>query len=362
MATATSPDIEWVLHVDARARHEELFSILRPTSPFRTAATIRRAWEQLLALGDRADSIRAVEPVRQHPGKMWTLDGELMRPLLPQPDDGVPTYSTPDEGAAARLRAELEPGDRLVARPRAARVPRSPASGSPRSSPRAPRASRSTTPTTSSGPSAWLQSGTQLRRCPGRSAADGPRGAPASATSLRYVPLARARAHPGARRRPGRAGGRVRRRLPAERPVHDRAGRLGPSRARPSARSTSSRGCTWRCWARATATSRRRATTSPGLYAVLAGARAARLRPDPPAAPARRPARPPRRGGDPGGGDQHRLARDGDLEGARVRARRPARSAARATSTSSPATASSRRASSGSRCSRRPTGACTRSR
>ena len=93
MATATSPDIEWVLHVMG-GRDEELFSILRPTSPFRTAATIRRAWEQLLALGDRADSIRAVEPTRQHPGKMWTIDGELMRPLLPQADDGTPTYST----------------------------------------------------------------------------------------------------------------------------------------------------------------------------------------------------------------------------------------------------------------------------
>jgi CMP-N,N'-diacetyllegionaminic acid synthase len=93
MATAFSPDIEWVLHV-MNGRDEELFSILRPTSPFRTAATIRRAWEQLLALRDRADSIRAVEPVRQHPGKMWMLDGDVMHPLLEQPAEGTPTYST----------------------------------------------------------------------------------------------------------------------------------------------------------------------------------------------------------------------------------------------------------------------------
>jgi CMP-N,N'-diacetyllegionaminic acid synthase len=93
MATAVSPDIEWVLHVMA-GRAEELFSILRPTSPFRIAKTIRRAWEQLLALGDRADSIRAVEPVRQHPGKMWVLDGDLMRPLLDQKAQGTPSYST----------------------------------------------------------------------------------------------------------------------------------------------------------------------------------------------------------------------------------------------------------------------------
>jgi N-acylneuraminate cytidylyltransferase len=92
MASSTSSDIEWVLHVMA-GRDEELFSILRPTSPFRTAATIRRALEQLLDLGDRADSIRAVELAKQHPGKMWVLDGELVRPLLPQPAGETPLHS-----------------------------------------------------------------------------------------------------------------------------------------------------------------------------------------------------------------------------------------------------------------------------
>ena len=98
LATATSPDVDWILHMldvlEREGRTYDLFSILRPTSPFRTGATIRRAWDQLLALGDGADSIRAVEPARQHPGKMWVLDGELMRPLLPQPGEGTPTYST----------------------------------------------------------------------------------------------------------------------------------------------------------------------------------------------------------------------------------------------------------------------------
>jgi CMP-N,N'-diacetyllegionaminic acid synthase len=92
MATATSPDVEWVLHVMG-GRSEELFSILRPTSPFRTGETIRRALDRLLELGDRADSIRAVEPARQHPGKMWTLDGDLLEPLLPQPAGSTPLHS-----------------------------------------------------------------------------------------------------------------------------------------------------------------------------------------------------------------------------------------------------------------------------
>ncbi len=44
-------------------------------------------------LGERIDSIRAVEPCRQHPGKMWVVDGEdLMTPLLPQPEE-LPFHS-----------------------------------------------------------------------------------------------------------------------------------------------------------------------------------------------------------------------------------------------------------------------------
>ena len=93
LATATSPDIDWVVHT-MRGRDEDAFAILRPTSPFRTAATIIRAWEQFAALGDRADSIRAIEPVRQHPGKMWLLSGELMQPLLDQGEGRVPFHST----------------------------------------------------------------------------------------------------------------------------------------------------------------------------------------------------------------------------------------------------------------------------
>jgi CMP-N,N'-diacetyllegionaminic acid synthase len=70
----------------------DLFSILRPTSPFRGPETVTRGFDQLVALGDQADSLRAVRLCREHPGKMWTVDGDLMCPLLPQPD-GVPLHS-----------------------------------------------------------------------------------------------------------------------------------------------------------------------------------------------------------------------------------------------------------------------------
>jgi CMP-N,N'-diacetyllegionaminic acid synthase len=92
ISTATSPDIEWVRWA-LTGRSEAVFAILRPTSPFRGGEVIRAAFGRLIAANGRADSIRAVELCRQHPAKMWTLDGELLEPLLDQ-GDGVPLHST----------------------------------------------------------------------------------------------------------------------------------------------------------------------------------------------------------------------------------------------------------------------------
>jgi CMP-N-acetylneuraminic acid synthetase len=85
-ATSTSPDIEWIAWTLPRLEeHFDLFAIVRATNPFRGPDVIRRGLDLLLATPE-ADSIRAVEPVKQHPGKMWVLDevGRLMRPLLDQ--------------------------------------------------------------------------------------------------------------------------------------------------------------------------------------------------------------------------------------------------------------------------------------
>jgi N-acylneuraminate cytidylyltransferase len=84
LATATSPDIEWLTYtLDHLDGSSDCFSILRPTSPFRQAAMIQRGWGQFLSLPG-VDSLRAVEPCRQHPGKMWVVEGSTMRPLLDQ--------------------------------------------------------------------------------------------------------------------------------------------------------------------------------------------------------------------------------------------------------------------------------------
>jgi CMP-N,N'-diacetyllegionaminic acid synthase len=85
-ATSTSPDIEWLAFTLERLEERyDLFAIVRATNPFRGPATIRRGLEQLLATPE-ADSLRAVELVKQHPGKMWVLaeDRRTMTPLLEQ--------------------------------------------------------------------------------------------------------------------------------------------------------------------------------------------------------------------------------------------------------------------------------------
>jgi len=102
-ASDTSPDIEWLAHLvetlGSEGRRWDAFALLRPTSPFRTADTIRRAWEAFSG-EPGVDSLRAVELCAQHPGKMWVVRGARMSPLLPfgtPLSDGriQPWHSTP---------------------------------------------------------------------------------------------------------------------------------------------------------------------------------------------------------------------------------------------------------------------------
>jgi len=94
----TSPDIEWLEHalteLRAGGRSWDAFSLLRPTSPFRSADMIRRAFARF-ASQTGADSLRAVEKCTQHPGKMWIVRGDRMLPLLPFGPAEQPWHSTP---------------------------------------------------------------------------------------------------------------------------------------------------------------------------------------------------------------------------------------------------------------------------
>jgi len=92
-----SPDIEWVVwmlnSLKQQGRDYEIFSILRPTSPFRLPETIRRAWE-LFIQDPHADSLRAVEKCKQHPGKMWVIRGNRMLPVMPFTNGNTPWHSS----------------------------------------------------------------------------------------------------------------------------------------------------------------------------------------------------------------------------------------------------------------------------
>jgi CMP-N,N'-diacetyllegionaminic acid synthase len=85
-ATSTSPDAEWLAFtLEGLEESYDLFAIVRATNPFRGPDTVRRGLDRLLEIPE-ADSLRAVELVKQHPGKMWVLaeDGRTMSPLLDQ--------------------------------------------------------------------------------------------------------------------------------------------------------------------------------------------------------------------------------------------------------------------------------------
>lgn len=92
-ATSTSPDIEWIKHAFSELKEKfDTFSILRPTSPFRTIEMLKRAKEQFL-ITKGIDSLRAVELCSQHPGKMWEIKGDIMEPLLNQSQLEVPWHA-----------------------------------------------------------------------------------------------------------------------------------------------------------------------------------------------------------------------------------------------------------------------------
>jgi N-acylneuraminate cytidylyltransferase len=94
----TSPDIEWLEHhldtLAGQGRSWDCFSLLRPTSPFRSAAMIRRAWA-LFTSQEGVDSLRAIEKCAQHPGKMWVVTGDRMTPLLDQYQSRIKNHRSP---------------------------------------------------------------------------------------------------------------------------------------------------------------------------------------------------------------------------------------------------------------------------
>ncbi len=79
LCTDVSHDYEWVRHALDAFPGFDVFVILRPTSPFRTAETIKRAMREFLD-GPPCDSMRAVERTPAHPKKSWELGNVYMYP------------------------------------------------------------------------------------------------------------------------------------------------------------------------------------------------------------------------------------------------------------------------------------------
>jgi CMP-N,N'-diacetyllegionaminic acid synthase len=96
-AQDNSPDIEWVKYTLTKLKEQgddaECFSILRPTSPFRTLETYKKAWDLFLK-NKECDSLRAIEKCSQHPYKMWLVKGSRMKPLFVNPNKkSIPWHS-----------------------------------------------------------------------------------------------------------------------------------------------------------------------------------------------------------------------------------------------------------------------------
>ncbi|MEO5368205.1 MAG: acylneuraminate cytidylyltransferase family protein [Magnetococcus sp. WYHC-3] len=88
-----SHDFEFVSHALSQDKYLDfdIFVILRPTSPFRTAATIRRALAEFQEL--EGDSMRAVSLTRCHPRKSWQISGTVMHPYFADDEiNGFPAY------------------------------------------------------------------------------------------------------------------------------------------------------------------------------------------------------------------------------------------------------------------------------
>ena len=92
-----SPDIEWVRwilsYLEETGLSFDAFSILRPTSPFRNASTIRRAWREFTEF-QPSHSLRAIQKCKEHPGKMWKIKGNNLYPIFKGKIEDTPYHSS----------------------------------------------------------------------------------------------------------------------------------------------------------------------------------------------------------------------------------------------------------------------------
>lgn len=99
-AQDSSPDIDWVklaLNDWLLMGDNDVFSIIRPTSPLRKPRTISNA-HKLFHSDENIQSLRAIRPVREHPHKMWQKSGGgRIIPFMPLINEttSVESHSSP---------------------------------------------------------------------------------------------------------------------------------------------------------------------------------------------------------------------------------------------------------------------------
>lgn len=93
-AHKNSPDFEFLWHAMEHLEYEGDFMILRPTNPFRTPALIQRAFKEW---DPWHDSLRAVEPVKQHAAKCYTIAGSRLLNFVPGMMLGQPYCDMPTQ-------------------------------------------------------------------------------------------------------------------------------------------------------------------------------------------------------------------------------------------------------------------------
>lgn len=95
ISNSLSTDFEWIDYTLKKLEKNNLkfthFFILRPTNPFRSYRTIKRAWK--LYNDKNCESLRAIEPVKQHPGKMWTVRNGFLKSLYKGIINNQPYYN-----------------------------------------------------------------------------------------------------------------------------------------------------------------------------------------------------------------------------------------------------------------------------
>lgn len=95
ISQSLSPDrewVKWIFDTEPGYLNHEYACIIRPTSPFRTSKTIKRAVREF-KMNKNCDTLRAVRKTKEHPGKMWVRQGNCIIPLIPLCNGEVPMHS-----------------------------------------------------------------------------------------------------------------------------------------------------------------------------------------------------------------------------------------------------------------------------